>query len=89
MPTPRPIEGLDMNRNFPAGVGHQHPWQRRPPAQRTRRSTRCPVMIVRPNICGFNAYHTSGVLLRPSSTKPDAKLDPSTVWVWLGEWVRR
>ena len=29
-------------------------------------------ITARPNICGFNAYHTyGGVLLRPSSTKAD------------------
>ncbi len=40
-------------------------------------------MIARPNICGFNAFHTSGgVLLRPSSTRPDAKLPPNDVWTW-------
>ncbi|MEP6300022.1 MAG: carboxypeptidase, partial [Ilumatobacter sp.] len=35
-----------------------------------------------------NAYHTSGgVLLRPSSTRADAKLAPRDVWVWkqIGE----
>jgi len=37
----------------------------------------------RPNICGYNAYHTSGgFLLRPSSTKPDSKLPPEDVWTF-------
>ena len=40
-------------------------------------------IVARPNICGYNAYHTSGgVLLRPSSTSADAKLAPIDVWVW-------
>jgi hypothetical protein len=40
-------------------------------------------MKERPNICGFNAYHTSGgVLLRPSSTKADSDLPVNDVWAW-------
>jgi hypothetical protein len=40
-------------------------------------------ITARPNICGYNAFHTSGgVLLRPSSTTPDAKLAPGDLWVW-------
>ena len=34
IPTPRPPEGLDMNRNFPAGWGTGVRGHRRPPAQR-------------------------------------------------------
>jgi hypothetical protein len=40
-------------------------------------------IAARPNVCGYNAFHTSGgVLLRPSSTQPDSKLEPLDVWVW-------
>jgi hypothetical protein len=40
-------------------------------------------IVARPNVCGFNAYHTSGgVILRPSSTMPDSKLPPGDVWTW-------
>jgi len=40
-------------------------------------------IVARPNVCGFNAFHTSGgVLLRPSSTAADATLAPNDVWVW-------
>ena len=45
-------------------------------------------IVARPNICGYNAFHTSGgVLLRPSSTTADSTLPPGDVWVWkqLGE----
>ena len=45
-------------------------------------------IVARPNVCGYNAFHTSGgVLLRPSSTQPDAALPPRDVWTWkqLGE----
>ena len=36
IPTPRPPESLDLNRNFPAGWGTGVHGQRRPPAQRAR-----------------------------------------------------
>jgi hypothetical protein len=40
-------------------------------------------IVARPNICGYNAFHTSGgVLLRPSSTAADSTLPPADVWVW-------
>jgi hypothetical protein len=40
-------------------------------------------IVARPNICGYNAFHTSGgVILRPSSTQPDSKLEPFDKWVW-------
>jgi len=40
-------------------------------------------IVARPNICGFNAFHTSGgVILRPSSTQADSKLPPADVWTW-------
>ena len=40
-------------------------------------------IAARPNICGYNAFHTSGgVLLRPSSMQADAKLPPLDVWAW-------
>ena len=45
-------------------------------------------IVARPNVCGYNAFHTSGgVLLRPSSTQPDSALPPLDVWAWkqLGE----
>ena len=45
-------------------------------------------IVARPNVCGYNAFHTSGgVLLRPSSTAADSALRPVDVWVWkqLGE----
>ena len=45
-------------------------------------------IVARPNVCGYNAYHTAGgVLLRPSSTKSDSELSPLDVWAWkqLGE----
>ena len=40
-------------------------------------------IVARPNVCGYNAFHTSGgVLLRPSSTQPDSTLPPKDLWAW-------
>lgn len=83
VPTPRPAAGLDLNRNYPAGWGTgvtgagDHPLSEPEVAAVVR------AMVARPNICGFNAYHTyGGVLLRPSSTRADAALPPVDVWTW-------
>src|SRR4029453_4534722 len=40
-------------------------------------------VVARPNVCGYNAYHTSGgVLLPPSPTRPDRELPPIDVRTW-------
>lgn len=81
--TPRPVEGLDLNRNYPAG------WETRitgagdHPLSEPEIDALVRAIVARPNVCGFNAYHTfGGVLLRPSSTRPDGDLAPADVWVW-------
>ena len=81
--TPRPVEGLDMNRNFPAGWGTGVAGAGDHPLSEPEIDALVRAIVARPNICGYNAYHTSGgVLLRPSSTSADAKLAPIDVWVW-------
>lgn len=88
LPTPAPPEGLDMNRNFPAGWGTEVRGSGDHPMSEPEIDALVRAMTARPNICGYNAFHTSGgVLLRPSSTKPDSDLPPIDVWVWkqLGE----
>jgi murein tripeptide amidase MpaA len=86
--TPRPVEGLDLNRNFPAGWGTAIPGSGDHPLSEPEIDALVRAIVARPNVCGFNAFHTSGgVILRPSSTKADAKLAPFDVWAWkqLGE----
>lgn len=88
VPTPRSVEGLDLNRNYPAGWSTKVTGAGDHPLSEPEIDAMVRAMVARPNICGFNAYHTSGgVLLRPSSTRADAKLAPADVWVWkqLGE----
>ena len=69
---------LDLNRNFPAGWGTGVLGQRRPPAvSEPEIDALVRAIVARPNICGYNAFHTSGgVLLRPSSTPADSTLPP-------------
>ncbi len=88
VPTPPAVQGLDLNRNYPAGWSTSVPGAGDHPLSEPEIDALVRAMIARPNICGFNAYHTSGgVLLRPSSTRADAKLAPRDVWIWkqLGE----
>ena len=83
IPTPRPPEGLDMNRNFPAGWGTGVRGSGDHPLSEPEIDALVRALVARPNVCGYNAFHTSGgVLLRPSSTQPDAKLAPVDVWTW-------
>lgn len=83
IPTPPPVAGLDLNRNFPAGWGTGVAGSGDHPLSEPEIDALVRAIVARPNICGYNAFHTSGgVLLRPSSTQPDAKLLPFDVWAW-------
>lgn len=83
MPKPRPPQGLDMNRNYPAGWGTTVPGSGDHPLSEPEIDALIRAIVARPNICGFNAFHTSGgVILRPSSTAADSSLPPNDVWVW-------
>ena len=88
IPTPGAPEGLDMNRNFPAGWGTGVPGSGDHPLSEPEIDALVRAIVARPNVCGYNAFHTSGgVLLRPSSTAADSALPPVDVWAWkqLGE----
>ncbi len=83
VPAPPAPEGLDLNRNFPAGWGAKVPGAGDHPLSEPEIDALVRAIVARPNICGFNAFHTSGgVILRPSSTRPDSKLPPGDVWTW-------
>ncbi|HEY4331507.1 MAG TPA: M14 family metallopeptidase [Ilumatobacteraceae bacterium] len=83
IPTPRPPEGLDMNRNFPAGWGTGVRGSGDHPLSEPEIDALVRAVVARPNICGYNAFHTSGgVILRPSSTQSDSALPPTDVWTW-------
>ncbi len=83
VPTPKPPEGLDLNRNFPSGWGTSVHGSGDHPLSEPEIDALVRAMVARPNICGSHAFHTSGgVLLRPSSTQPDRDLPPFDVWAW-------
>ena len=68
------VEGLDLNRNFPAEwrtEGEQHGAGPFPTSEPEIRAV-VQAVIERPNVCGYIAYHTfSGVHLRPYSAHAD------------------
>jgi murein tripeptide amidase MpaA len=74
---PPPLEGLDLNRNFPADWAPEHEQRGAGPYPTSEPEVRAYVQAVteRPNICGHIAYHTfSGVNLRPYAGRPDDEL---------------
>ncbi len=83
VPTPRPPEGLDLNRNFPAGWAKGTLGAGEHPMSEPEIDALVRAVVARPNVCGYNAFHTSGgVLLRPSSTQADTALPPADLWAW-------
>ena len=83
IPRPHSPQGLDMNRNFPAGWGTAVAGSGDHPLSEPEIDALVRAVIARPNICGYNAFHTcGGVLLRPSSTKPDSSLSALDVFMW-------
>jgi hypothetical protein len=72
-----------MNRNFPAGWGTGVRGSGDHPLSEPEIDALVRAIVARPNVCGYNAFHTAGgVLLRPSSTAADSSLAPIDVWVW-------
>ena len=72
--TPPPLEGLDLNRNFPMDWSPEVDQQGAGPYPTSEPEVRALVqaMVDRPNITGYIAYHTfSGVHLRPYSGYDD------------------
>ena len=54
--TPRPVEGLDLNRNFPAGWGPGVTGSGDHPLSEPEIDALVRAIVARPNICGYNAY---------------------------------
>lgn len=80
---PRDSKGLDLNRNFPAGWGTSVLGSGDHPLSEPEVDCLVRAIRARPNICGYNAYHTSGgFLLRPSSSQPDSKLPPDDIFLY-------
>lgn len=78
----RPAYGLDVNRNFPANWLPDSTQSGAGPYPLSEPETRALAewMLAHPNICGSQHYHTfSGVILRPSSVRPDDQLPRADV----------
>lgn len=85
-----PLEGLDLNRNFPYGWETESIQRGAGPYPVSEPEIRAYVQAVidRPNICGHVAYHTfSGVHLRPYAGEPDERFPPEDLRVFqeIGE----
>jgi hypothetical protein len=83
IPTPANIASLDLNRNFPAGWGKDVTGSGDHALSEPEIHALVTAVVERPNICGYNAYHTNGgVLLRPSSVKSDSDMNPYDIYTW-------
>jgi hypothetical protein len=83
VPMPRDPAGLDLNRNFPAGWSTTVTGSGDHPMSEPEIDALVRAVKARPNVCGYNAFHTAGgFLLRPSSVKPDSALLAYDVWVF-------
>jgi len=81
----RPKEGLDLNRNFPAGwrtEADQHGAGTYPTSEPEARNL-VDFVIKHKNITGTISFHTmSGVLLRGFSDRPDAEQNTEDLWTF-------
>ena len=90
IPVAPPRQGLDINRNYPFEWAPEGTQRGAGPYPFSEPETRAQAEFWRthPNISGFLTYHTSsGVLLRPYSTKPDDAMPPEDldVFTLLGQ----
>ncbi len=80
---PRDPAGLDLNRNFPAGWGVDVLGSGDHPMSEPEILSLVKAVKARPNVCGYNAFHTAGgFMLRPSSNLPDSKLPPEDLFIF-------
>ena len=81
----RPVQGLDLNRNFPSNWRQEHEQLGAGPYPTSEPEIRAVAdFIVRHNnICGGISFHTfSGVLLRPHAHQNDDEFVPEDLWVY-------
>jgi murein tripeptide amidase MpaA len=80
-----PAQGLDFNRNFPYIWAPEGEQRGAGPFPGSEPETRAAIQFLTShlNVSGAISYHTySGVILRPSSDKPDDKLPVEDLWTY-------
>ncbi|GAB4570793.1 MAG: M14 family metallopeptidase [Anaerolineales bacterium] len=85
-----PKEGLDLNRNFPAGwrTASEQPGAGDYPASEPEVQNLVKFIVQHKNITGAMSFHTfTGVLLRPYDDKPDDDFPTDDLWTYqkIGE----
>lgn len=85
-----PKEGLDLNRNFPAGwrTASEQPGAGDYPASEPEVHNLVKFIVQHKNITGAMSFHTfTGVLLRPYDDKPDDDFPTNDLWTYqkIGE----
>lgn len=85
-----PKEGLDLNRNFPAGwrTASEQPGAGDYPASEPEVHNLVKFIVQHKNITGAMSFHTfTGVLLRPYDDKPDDDFPTDDLWTYqkIGE----
>ncbi len=81
----RDKQGLDLNRNFPAGWRQEFEQLGAGPYPTSEPEVRSVVHFIthHNNICAGLSFHTwSGVLLRPFSTQPDEEMPAEDLWAY-------
>ncbi len=81
-------EGLDLNRNFPAGWRQEFEQLGAGPYPASEPEVRAIVHFIshHPNITGGVCFHTwSGVLLRPFGSRPDEDMPAEDLWVYKAQ----
>ena len=83
IPQPANYTGIDLNRNFPAGWSKDIKGSGDHALSEVEIDSLVRAIAARPNVCGYNAYHTNGgILLRPSSVRPDSTMSALDVWTF-------
>ena len=78
-------QGIDLNRNFPAGWRQEFQQVGAGPYPTSEPEVRAVVefIVKHPNICAGVSFHThSGVILRPFASEPDDNMPAEDLWLY-------